>query len=120
MSITKYVRTKNGKRKTFYRAQVYVSGVRVADRAFETLAEAAAWHDQEKHQHSLDPERRANGEMLFRDCLKMFLEDARRRQRRSSFQSLEARLPYLQCERLGAVKMRDLDSNAVDRWIVLC
>jgi len=117
MSVTKCIRTKYGKKKTFYRAQVYVRGIRLGDKIFETLAQAATWHDEEKEKLTLDPTRKAKGDMLFRDCLKMFLEDAKRRHKWSSFQSLEARLPYLECQKLGAVKMQELDARAIDDWI---
>lgn len=117
MSVTKCIRTTSGKKRTFYRAQVYVRGVRLADKVFETLAHAATWHDEEKKRLELDPSRKAKGDLLFRDCLEMFLKEALRRQKRSSYQSLESRVPYLKEAELGRTKMSELDSGAVDRWI---
>lgn len=117
MSVTKCIRTKNGKKKTYYRAQVYVRGVRLGDKAFETLAQAASWHDEEKKKLTLDPLSLEKGAMHFRDCLKIFLEDAKRRLKRSSYQSLESRLPYLRSEVIASIKMRDFDSKTVDLWV---
>ena len=118
MAIIKLNRTRNGKKKTFYRAQVYVSGVRLGDRVFETMAEAASWHDQEKRRLKEDPSRTSMPrETDFRDCLKGFTEDAKRRLKPSSFQTLEARLPYLECDLLMKTKMADFDSNTVVKWI---
>lgn len=118
MAVTKLIRTKNGKKKTFYRAQVYVSGIRLGDRVFDTLAEAASWHDQEKAKLTEDPSKPERiREATFRDCLNGFKEDAKRRLKPSSFQTLEARLPYFECDLLLNTKMTDFDSQTVVRWI---
>lgn len=117
MSVTKIIRSNNGKKKTFYRAQVYVRGLRLGDRIFDTLASAAAWHDQEKKALTEDPQANEGLGGTFGDCLKLFLEDAKRRLKPSSYQSQEARLPYLQCDILTHTKMEEFDSRTVILWI---
>lgn len=54
MAIIKHSRkVKSLKKKSiFYEAQVYVRGVRVAIKTFETQAEAAKWHDEIKRQYT--------------------------------------------------------------------
>lgn len=117
MSVIKIVRNKNGKKKTYYRAQVYVRGFRLADRIFETLAEAASWHDQEKNKLTKNPEADIGKGVTFGECLDRFLEDAKRRLKTSSYQSQESRLPYLRCEILTCTKMEEFDSRTVVHWI---
>lgn len=117
MSVTKCIRVKDGKRKTVYRAQIYVRGVRLADRTFDTQGAAYFWHDAEKEKLLVDPTGTLMGNSTFGECLDRFLAEAKRKQKRSSYQALEARLPYLKAEVLTFVKMRDLDSKVVDRWI---
>jgi len=47
--IKRFRNLKSSKKKTvFYEAQVYVQGVRVALRTFQTRAEAEVWHDKTK------------------------------------------------------------------------
>ena len=52
MSIRK--RYKKNK-KVFYEAQVYVRGVRLAYRCFDSRAEAHSWHDQQKEKLEVNP-----------------------------------------------------------------
>lgn len=117
MSVTKCTRINNGKKATYYRAQVYVRGVRLGDKVFETLAAAAAWHDEMKKRLEADPLGLDKGEMRFQACLGLFLEDARKKQKRSSYQSLESRLPYLESDVLANVKLRDFEAKTVDLWV---
>ena len=48
MAIIKRFHKKNGKKKIFYQAQVYVRGVRLTYRSFNTKAEAVIWHEMQK------------------------------------------------------------------------
>lgn len=117
MSVTKCIRKKDGKKKAFYRAQVYVRGIRLADRVFDTQAAAYTWHDQEKEILEADPSRIKHRAVTFEEVLERFLTEAKRRQKRSSYQALEARIPYLKSEVLLPVKMHDFDSRTMDAWI---
>ena len=48
MAIIKRYHHKNGKKRTFYQAQVYVRGVRLTHKSFNTKAEAVIWHEKQR------------------------------------------------------------------------
>ena len=49
MAVTKRKRKpRPGQRSSYFQAEVYVSGIRVAFKAFETIGEASLWHDTTK------------------------------------------------------------------------
>ncbi len=118
MSVTKRTRSKNGKKNTFYHAEVYVRGVRVKDRTFETQAAAHAWHDQTKEDYlkgTYDQE--ADDGLLFSECLAKYLEFAKLRLRETTMQSYELRLVHFRPAPLFKMKMREINAKAVDHWL---
>lgn len=117
MSVTKCVRNKNGKRTVFYRAQIYVSGVRVADQVFDTQSAAHRWHDEEKKKRELGIEEESRPDMTFDECLKKYLEDRFSRLDYVFQQSRFVKLPYLRNCPLSTVKMVNLKAKAIDLWI---
>lgn len=117
MSVTKLNRTKHGKKVTYYRAQIYVRGVRLADRVFDTQATAHAWHDQEKRKLEEDPSADVRQDITFGEVFELFVEDAKRRLKPSSVQAQESRFPYLRCEILTHTKMEEFNSKTVVLWI---
>ena len=55
MAIIKRFHKKNGKKKVFYQAQVYIRGVRLDYKSFDTKTEAVLWHEQQKKQLTNNP-----------------------------------------------------------------
>jgi integrase len=117
MSVTKRVRYKNGKKKTFYHAEVYVRGVRLADQIFDTQAAAHKWHDEEKCKLIDNPNRATVHEELFSDCLAQYFEWGKARLKISTQQNYSGRLPYFTESFLYKLKVKDINSEMVDRWL---
>ncbi len=119
MAVTKRTRKTKGRTKTIFHAEIYVRGVRIADKTFETAASAHTWHDQEKRrwesgQISVGPDAE---DMTFRDCLNGYLEEAFTRLKKSSQQSKATRLVSLNESPVMNVRMRDLGPMVIDQWL---
>ena len=112
MAIIKRYRNK----KTFYQAELFVKGVRVATKNFSTKREAFIWHEREKHKFTLSPTS-LNDRMLFKDCVDKFWEDAQTRVMKSTLQSYECRLNYLYKGPLAKVKMSELKGRNIVEWL---
>ena len=116
MSITKIKR----KRKTVYFAQVYLNGVRVKSKSFDTKTEAYVWHDKEKARLKegktfLDEELR---EIFFEDCVKRYLKEHVSNLKFSSQRNLCSFCQrFLMKSPLAKIKMSDLNHTHVDHWI---
>lgn len=119
MAVTKCIRKTNNKKTIYYRAQVYVGGVRVADQVFETQAAAYMWHDQEKQkrENGLNEETKLSLELTFDDCLNRYLEDRFPKLEFVSQQSRTVKLPYLRNCPLSNLKMAHVNARAIDAWI---
>ena len=48
MAIIKRYHKKNGKKKVFYQAQVYVRGMRLTYKSFDTKISAVIWHEMQR------------------------------------------------------------------------
>ena len=59
MAIIKRFHKKNGKKKIFYQAQVYVRGVRLVHKRFDTKALAVIWHERQSEIGLLFTDRQA-------------------------------------------------------------
>lgn len=119
MAIIKHSRTnKKLKKKTiFYEAQVYVRGVRIATKSFETQAEAAVWHDEAKKQLvSGQITHEDVGSMLFGTVLKMYQEKRLSELRPQTRQSHEVRFKYLADAPLANFRMCDISDIVIDDW----
>ena len=79
---------------TFYRAEVYIKGVRVSARNFSVKREALLWHEQEKNKFTISPTS-LNDQMLFKNCVDEFCKDAKFRLTKSTYQKYECQLTYL-------------------------
>ena len=112
----KYHTKKQQKPVVFYRAEVYIKGVRVSAKTFSTKKEAVFWHESEKHKFDLSPAS-LNDSMLFRDCLDKFWKDAETRMMKSSLQAYETRLSYFYKNPLTQVKMSELKGVKIVEWI---
>jgi hypothetical protein len=118
MSVTKCIRNKDGKKKVFYRAQVYVSGIRIADKVFETQGAAHTWHDQEKEKL----ERGFSGsdsvpDYRFDECLSLFMKERQSKLELSSRQSRAVRAAHLRNCPISNLNMKQIRSNAIDIWL---
>ena len=112
MAITKRYRNK----KTFYQAELFVKGVRIATKNFSTKREAVFWQETEKHKFKLNsPD--FNNYMTFEDCVNRFFEDAKTRMILSTFQKYESQKTYFCSSPLAKVKMSELKGFKVVEWI---
>ena len=71
MAIIKRFHKKNGKKKIFYQAQVYVRGFRLAHKSFNNKASAVIWHEMQKKKLTKNPSELfeiEKSEMIFADC----------------------------------------------------
>ena len=112
----RYRAKKTQKEVIFYRAEVYVKGMRVSAKTFSTKREAVFWHEQEKHKFSLSPSS-LNDRMNFKDCVDKFWKDAQSRILKSTIQSYKTRLIYMYSGPLANVKMSELKGAHVVDWI---
>ena len=112
----KYRNKKHKKITIFYRAEVYVKGVRVSAKTFPNKMEAVLWHESERHKFTVSPES-LNDKILFKDCLDKFWEDAKTRIMKSTLQSYACRLNYFYKSPLANVRMSDLKSIKIVEWL---
>ena len=112
----KYRTKKQQKPVIFYRAEVYVKGVRISAKTFSIKRKAILWHEKEKQKFSLSPSS-LNDQMRFKDCLDRFLEDAKVRIMRVSFQKYEQHSIHFYKSPLANLKMSELKGVKVLEWI---
>ena len=112
----RYQPKKQQKPVIFYRAEVYVKGVRVSEKTFSAKRDAILWHEKEKHKFTLSPSS-LNDRMLFKDCLDRFWKDVQDRMMKSTIQSYEPRLNYFYKSPLEEVKMSELKGIHIVEWI---
>lgn len=119
MSVSKRVRIRNGKKNICYRAQVYVDGIRVASREFDTKSAAHAWHDGEKAQRERSPaasEARVC-DITFDECLNRYVGEKLSRLEFSTQQSRELRVKHLRECPLSLLRMDQMKAGAIDSWL---
>ena len=107
---------KQQKEVIFYRAEVYVKGVRISAKTFSIKREAVFWHEKEKYRLTAKPAN-LNDNMLFRDCMEKFLKEAETRMLKSTFQRYEYQTMYFYPSPLAKVKMSELKGFHVVEWI---
>ena len=120
MAIIKRFHKKKGKKKIFYQAQVYVRGMRLTYKSFNTKAEAVIWHEIQKKKLVKDPSilfETDKSEMSFSDCFKEYLNEAFPLLRKSSQQAYETRFRYFTKGPLPQVKMGEFKAQVVYNWI---
>jgi integrase len=118
MSVTKLSRKIDGKKHVVHRAQVYVRGVRLNDRLFDTKAAAHAWHDEEKKRLTQNPnELIIENQISLAECVDKYLEWARIKHKISTIQNYEVRLHHLKWSMLWNRKVRDIHSGTIDIWL---
>ena len=101
---------------TFYRAEVYIKGVRVSARNFSAKREALLWHEQEKNKFTLSPTS-LNDQMLFKNCVDEFCKDAKFRLTKSTYQKYECQLAYLYSSPLANLKMSQFKGIKIVEWL---
>ena len=112
----RYRKKNQQKENVYYRAEVYVRGVRVSAKTFSTKREAVFWHEQEKYKFTLSPTS-LNDRMIFKECVERFWKDAKTRMMKSTIQSYECRLTYFYKGPLADVKMSTLKGIHILDWI---
>ena len=120
MAIIKRHHQKNGKKKIFYQAQVYVRGVRLTYKSFNTKAEAAIWHEKQRKKLIQNPSElfeTDKSEMIFSDCFNKYLEEAFPLLKKSTRQAYETRFRYFTEGPLPHIKMKEFKAYVVYNWI---
>ena len=120
MSIIKRHKIKNGKKRLFYQAQVYVRGTRLTYRSFNTKAEAVIWHETQKRRLTTNPSalfETEKSETSFFDCFRKYLKEAFPLLKRSSRESYEARFRYFTKGPLPHIRMGEFKARVVYNWI---
>ena len=119
MAIIKRFHKKNGRKKIFYQAQVYVRGVRLTFKSFNTKAEAVIWHEEQRRKLTQDPSilfESEKSEMCFSDCLKKYSEEGLPLLKRSTQETYKARFEYFTKGPLAHTRMKDFKAQTVNRW----
>ena len=118
MSITKIYRKKKNKKKVVYRAEVYIRGVRLSSRYFDTKSEAYIWEENQKKKLEKGFEAQSEYEnFTFKDCLQKYLKEYVPTLRQSTQQSLQIKMVYMKAKPLVNVKMKEINSFVIDHWI---
>ena len=115
--IKRKYRTKKQKPVTFYQAEVFIKGVRIAVKNFSTKREAILWHEEKKYKFTCSPAS-LNDRMRFKDCVSRFWKDVQERTLKSTHQSYEYRLEnYLCVGPLGDIKMSEIKGLHIVEWV---
>ena len=112
----KYRTKKQQKPVIFYQAEVFIKGVRVSAKTFHTKKEAILWHERERHKFTFSPSS-LNDQMTFKECLDRFMEDAKTRIMKVTFQRYEQHAVYLYNTPLAKIKMSEFKGAKVIEWI---
>ena len=112
----RYKSKKHQKPVTYYQAEVFVEGVRILTKTFTTKREAVFWHEREKHRFTLSPQS-LNDQMLLRECVDKFWEEAQTRMMKSTLQGYQSELPYIYDSPLANVKMSEIKGIKIVEWI---
>ena len=120
MAIIKRYHKKNGKKKTFYQAQVYVRGVRLNYKSFSTKEEAVMWHKAQRKKliqnHSVFFESKKL-KIDFSDCLKKYSKEGLPLLKKSSQETYKGRFKYFIKGPLSHIKMKDFKAHTIYKWI---
>lgn len=119
MAIIKRFHKRNGKKKIFYQAQVYVRGIRLNYKSFNTKVEAVIWHEQQRIKLIQNPSSFESEkiEMYFSDCLKKYSEEGLPLLKRSTQDTYKARFEYFIKGPLPHTRMREFTAQTVYKWI---
>ena len=101
---------------TFYQAEVFVKGVRVSTKTFQTKKEAVFWHETERHKFQITTTN-INQMITLKNCVDRFLKDAQTRMSFGSIQRYKWLSTYCYSSPLADVKMFELKGIHVVEWI---
>lgn len=105
-------RTKKGRR---YRVEVYVAGVRVAQRYCATKSEAHTWHDETKRRY--ESGRAPTDQMRFREVLDLYKARELPTAATSTKRRFGMLAGFVERAPLAATPMGELDVRAIDRFL---
>ena len=115
--IKRQYRKKNQQKSViFYRAEVYIKGVRISAKTFSTKRDAIFWQEREKQKFTLSPTS-LNDRMLFKDCTVKFWQSIQSQMTKSTLQTYERRLDYFYKSPLADVKMSEFKGIHIVEWI---
>ena len=112
----RYQPKKQQKPVIFYRAEVYVKGVRVSAKLF-LQKEMLYYGTKKKNINSYLAQVVLMTECYLKDCLDRFWKDAESRMMKSTIQSYETRLMYFYNSPLEKVKMSEFKGIHAVEWI---
>lgn len=121
MAVTKRSRQTKGKKRPVYQAEVWVQGVRVESRQFDTQAAAYAWHDDTKKKYEENPSGGSSQvrQMTFGVCLQKYACSSDFNSLRlSSQQSRSVRFKHFERSPLSDIEMSDLRADHIDEWLM--
>ena len=111
-----YRTKKQQKPMTFYQAEVFIKGVRVSTKTFQTKKEAFIWHEKEKHKFQMTPNN-LNQLIQFKDCVDRFLKDAKTRMGLNTLQRYEWHCTYFYQSPIAEIKMSEFRAVHVVEWV---
>jgi len=119
MSVTrKFRKVKGGgKSSQVYEAQVYVRGVRVETKTFDTKTAAMVWHDETKRLY-LDGKagRRREVDITFSACFERYVRERLPELREQTRQTQSIRHKYLTESPLVNIRMLELSAIDINKW----
>lgn len=115
MSIRKRYKNK----KAFYEVQLYVRGLRLAYKCFDSRAEAHKWHEEHKEKWKAHPLslKKENSNRSFMDVLDLYKKQKFPLLALSTQQSIEGRYIYLLESPFVQVRMSKLSAEHIDFWL---
>lgn len=119
MAVRKRTRkSKNGQKKSvIFEAEVYVRGVRVAYKAFDTRASAEAWHEETKARNETgQPTNQSLENATFGDCFNRYVAERIPQLRLQTQQTTANRFKYVTESPLMTVRIRDFSDRTIDLW----
>ena len=121
MSITKVTRKrKDGNRTTYFRAEVYFNGCRVAEQRFDTKGAAIVWHDEMKSKWKANDSNTiiaANLDLKFSDVFARYKTERLPKLRKTSQQSMASRFDHFESSPLMGIRIADFRATTIDSWL---
>ena len=116
MAVRERKKGKQGRAKTVYVATVWIGGIEVLNKSFDTRSAAHAWHDKKKKELLL---RRTNPGLVYtlKNVVQKYHETAFKELRYSAQQSRESRFKYLLDAPIGEIVMDEITPATIDDWI---
>lgn len=117
MGIRKRERKILGKKRFVYGAEVYVRGVRVAYKSFDTRGQAEDWYLKAKASYSTgEPLEQSLPKRTLRDIVELYKEERLPQLRASTQQNKEKPIEYILTSPIADMRMSELTDQSIDRW----